>query len=127
MVLRFSYDSATGVFSHHVSYIPRLKRRWLQTKAQSRLSKPSGNFSIKPSNERRRVAIIGGGITGLSAALRLSQDPSTKVTIFESSSRLGGWLQSEIHQVDGGHVVFDYGPRTLQARPTQSLPVLSTV
>lgn len=42
-----------------------------------------------------RVAIIGGGITGLSAAQRLVEEsPATDVTIFESSDRLGGVVQS---------------------------------
>ena len=39
------------------------------------------------------VAVIGGGISGLAAAHRLSElDPSVRVTLFESSDRLGGVL-----------------------------------
>lgn len=43
----------------------------------------------------RRVAVLGGGITGLAAAHRLKEvEPSLDVTLFESSNRLGGVLQT---------------------------------
>lgn len=44
----------------------------------------------------RRVAIIGGGITGLAAAHRLRElDPTVDVTVYEAALRLGGVLFSE--------------------------------
>lgn len=44
----------------------------------------------------RRVAVIGGGITGLAAAHRLHElDPHLAVTLFEAASELGGILQTE--------------------------------
>lgn len=56
---------------------------------------------------RWQVAIIGGGITGLSAALRvtelaLAQDVPVAVTVFESSDRLGGKVQT-LRTEDGWH------------------------
>jgi len=42
----------------------------------------------------RRVAIIGGGITGLAAALQLSADPHTQVELYEASDRVGGVLET---------------------------------
>ena len=45
---------------------------------------------------RRRVAVIGGGISGLAAAHRLvTLDPTIELTLFESGDRLGGILQTE--------------------------------
>ena len=42
------------------------------------------------------VIIIGGGITGLAAAYRLSQSaPSLKVALLEASNRLGGKIKTE--------------------------------
>ncbi|EAS35752.3 protoporphyrinogen oxidase [Coccidioides immitis RS] len=74
------------------------------------------NFSSTASNDTRNVAVIGGGITGLATAYHLAKDQSTKVTIWERSDRLGGWLDSERINVNiGGDVLFDYGPRTLRA------------
>ncbi|OOF99162.1 hypothetical protein ASPCADRAFT_204824 [Aspergillus carbonarius ITEM 5010] len=72
------------------------------------------------------AAVIGAGITGLTAAYQLSQDPScSKVTLYEKSSHLGGWLSSEkIPVPGGGNVVFEYGPRTLRTASPTSLPML---
>lgn len=43
----------------------------------------------------RRVAIIGGGVTGLAAAHRLRElDPSITPIVFEASDQLGGVLQT---------------------------------
>ncbi|MBA4016452.1 MAG: protoporphyrinogen oxidase [Pirellula sp.] len=49
-----------------------------------------------PGLNRRRIAVIGGGISGLAAAHRLvTLDPSINVTLFEANNRLGGILQTE--------------------------------
>jgi protoporphyrinogen oxidase len=50
----------------------------------------SGNHHSEPRS--LRVAIIGGGIAGLTAAYDLTRDQTapTQVTIYESSARLGG-------------------------------------
>ncbi|KAE8148067.1 hypothetical protein BDV25DRAFT_23240 [Aspergillus avenaceus] len=74
---------------------------------------------------RYDAAVIGGGITGLTAAYRLSQDPNcSKITLYEKSPRVGGWLLSETIPVDGGDVVFEYGPRTLRTALPGCLPLL---
>src|SRR5262249_37739444 len=45
---------------------------------------------------RRRIAVIGGGITGLAAAHRLIElDPTCDVSLFESSAAVGGVLRTE--------------------------------
>ena len=44
---------------------------------------------------RKKVAIIGGGLAGLTAAWQLAQlDPTQDVTLFEASNRLGGTLET---------------------------------
>lgn len=44
----------------------------------------------------RRIAVIGGGISGLAAAHRLLElAPEIRLTLFESSDRLGGVLRTE--------------------------------
>ncbi|KAJ5669466.1 hypothetical protein N7462_010536 [Penicillium macrosclerotiorum] len=71
------------------------------------------------------AAVIGGGITGLTAAWQLAQDPQCSgITLYEKSDRLGGWLRSETIPVQGGNVVFEYGPRTLRSAMPASLPLL---
>ena len=58
---------------------------------------PSPPLPISPSSSRpRRVAIIGGGISGLAAAHRLRElDPAAAVTVFEAGDRLGGVLRTD--------------------------------
>ncbi|HUY36441.1 MAG TPA: protoporphyrinogen oxidase [Pirellulales bacterium] len=46
-----------------------------------------------------RVAVIGGGISGLAAAHKLRElDPATKVTLFEAGDTLGGVVRTERSQ-----------------------------
>jgi len=47
-----------------------------------------------PVENSPRVAVVGGGITGLAAALRLVER-GAKVRLFEASPRLGGVLETE--------------------------------
>jgi oxygen-dependent protoporphyrinogen oxidase len=50
----------------------------------------------RPPGWPRRVAVLGGGISGLTAAHRLRElDPAAEVTLFEASDRLGGVLQTD--------------------------------
>jgi oxygen-dependent protoporphyrinogen oxidase len=47
------------------------------------------------NHQSQRVAVIGGGITGLAAANRLLElDPAIEVTVLEAGSRLGGVLET---------------------------------
>lgn len=62
-----------------------------------------------------RVAIIGGGITGLAAAHRISRDaPGVHISLIEAEGRLGGKIATE--QVDG--FIIEAGPDSfLSAKP----------
>lgn len=60
-----------------------------------------------------KVTILGGGISGLSAAYYLSVlHRGVKVNLFEASSRFGGWIKTE--QRDG--YIFEAGPRTIRPK-----------
>ena len=54
------------------------------------------------------VAIIGGGITGLTAAFKLTQ-VGIPVTLFESTDRVGGVIQT----VRDGNYLAECGPNTI--------------
>ncbi|OTA55675.1 Protoporphyrinogen oxidase [Hypoxylon sp. EC38] len=76
--------------------------------------------SDRPSRSRQqpeKIAVIGGGITGLTAAYYASRRyPLASITLFESSMRLGGLIESEYVSLDEGPVVVcEKGPRTLRA------------
>lgn len=50
---------------------------------------------LKADRQTRRVAILGGGISGLAAALRIEElAPQYTVDLFESTHRLGGILET---------------------------------
>ena len=75
------------------------------------------NISPSVKHEATNIAVLGGGITGLATAYYLSKSlPNAKITLFEASSRLGGWLHSASVDVGNGKIVFEQGPRNL--RPT---------
>ena len=75
----------------------------------------------------QRVAIIGGGISGLAAAYLLS--PHHAVTIFEAESRLGGHARTIMaghrgdQPVDTGFIVFNYANYPHLARMLRDLDV----
>lgn len=81
----------------------------------------------KPA-DGERVAVLGGGISGLAYAYYLAKEfPATKITIFEASNRLGGWLNTQKVNVGDGTVIFEQGPRTLQPHTISSIATLSMV
>ncbi|KAL8797728.1 MAG: hypothetical protein Q9195_000080 [Heterodermia aff. obscurata] len=80
------------------------------------------------AKEVKDVAILGGGITGLASAFYLSKQlPEARITIFEGSSLLGGWLHSKQVDVGNGSVVFEQGPRTLRPNIPNGLVTLNLV
>ncbi|WP_435136931.1 NAD(P)/FAD-dependent oxidoreductase [Pseudopelagicola sp. nBUS_19] len=65
-----------------------------------------------PPNQSKRIAIVGGGISGLAAAYLLA--PEHAVTLFETSPKFGGHARTVIagtnndQPVDTGFIVFNY-------------------
>ena len=69
----------------------------------------AANFPKMDQNtERKHVAIIGAGITGLSAAYHLQQ-AGHSVVVFENSSRIGGAIQTSIKD----DFLYEHGPNSL--------------
>lgn len=67
---------------------------------------------------RRRVAIIGGGLSGLSTAAKLHRlDPSIQVVLFEGGHRLGGVIHTE--QV--GKYLIDHGADMFSMKPSAAI------
>ena len=60
----------------------------------------------------KRIAIIGGGITGLALSHFLQRKNRYKIDLFEKSERMGGWIQSE--EIDGQ--IIEKGPRMLRSQ-----------
>lgn len=94
-----------------------LPKHWYTRKACCKASRRRYFSTQTPLHKdaATNVAVLGGGITGLASAYFLTRElPRAKVTLYESSPRLGGWLQSKYVDVDNGKVLFEQGPRTLR-------------
>ncbi|KAI4895575.1 hypothetical protein NFI96_015669, partial [Prochilodus magdalenae] len=60
---------------------------------------------LPPLKEPRSVAVIGGGIAGLTAA-KLLEDSGYKVTIIEASGQIGGRIQTHRNKNEGWYAEF---------------------
>lgn len=70
--------------------------RWLEVNAvplsRTRRSYATASGSGLPSD----IAVLGGGLTGLTSAYYLTRfHPDAKITIYESQARVGGWIDTE--------------------------------
>jgi len=70
----------------------------------------------------KRIAVLGGGITGLAAAYRLAR-MGHSVRLFEQSSRLGGVIRTEM--TDGW--LIEGGPQSLQETSPLIPVIMKTV
>ncbi|MEO8241080.1 MAG: FAD-dependent oxidoreductase [bacterium] len=84
------------------------------------------SFDALPSHSQR-IAIIGGGISGLASAYLLA--PQHAVTLFEAAPRLGGHARTVMaglngdQPVDTGFIVFNYANYPHLTRMFQNLDV----
>lgn len=77
------------------------------------------------ATNKKRVAIIGGGITGLAAAFYLNKDEKEayEFTLFEQSNRLGGKIQT----VKKAGFVIERGPDSIVARKPSGIKLIQDV
>lgn len=88
---------------------------------------PSRRLASNAAGLPEHIAVLGAGISGLTAAFHLGRRfPNTRITVLESQPRAGGWIQTESVDLGPqyGKVVLEGGPRTL--RPI-SRPLLELV
>lgn len=65
----------------------------------------------------RKVAIVGGGITGLAAAYYLEQNTDCEIDLFECAASLGGKVGTSLE----GEFVVEHGPDCFFARKKEAL------
>ena len=66
-----------------------------------------GQQQSNTPNSKRRIAIVGGGISGLGAAWLLSR--AHDVVLFEAAGRLGGHARTLVVRMRGRSVPVDTG------------------
>ena len=77
-------------------------------------------------NMCKKVVIIGGGISGLTAAWYLARGSSRlNVTLLEGSSRIGGWINSD--RIAHTGAVHELGPRSMRVAQTAGKIALAMV
>ncbi|SPO28934.1 related to HEM14 - Protoporphyrinogen oxidase involved in heme biosynthetic pathway [Ustilago trichophora] len=84
--------------------------------------------------EKRRIAVLGGGISGLTSAYRLAQQlPKDRydVVLLEHQNRLGGWIQSERIRLpaaeEDGTALIEKGPRSIRPAGYSGLMMLELI
>ena len=76
----------------------------------------------------KRVAIVGLGITGLSAAYHLTKlMPELRVSVFEASDRAGGWIRTIPARSEMRNCRSEVGPRTIRPSGISGLITLKMV
>lgn len=111
-----------GICSRRGSIRPGYRDSRAQLRCLTGLSTPN------VIREGTDIAVLGGGITGLASAYFLSKSlPNARITLFEASSRLGGWLHSKQVDVTNGSIVFEQGPRNLRPTAPNGLITLDLV
>lgn len=72
-------------------------------------------------NKPLKVAVVGGGVTGLSVAFQLEQDSGSldelEIDLFESSARLGG----KLHSVQVDDLLMEMGAESFLSRKTAAV------
>ncbi|MBT6300192.1 MAG: NAD(P)-binding protein, partial [Rhodobacteraceae bacterium] len=89
-------------------------------------------MNVMQKAKRKRIAVIGGGISGMGAAQLLGDTHS--VTLFEAAPRLGGHARTVVagkigdQPVDTGFIVFNYAnyPHLVQMFETLNVPVVKS-
>ncbi len=67
-------------------------------------------------DRQRRIVVLGGGITGLSAAWEASAVDGVQVTVVEEETRFGGKVRTGIVTLPTGHITIDEGADNFLAR-----------
>ena len=71
-------------------------------------------------------AVLGAGITGLSVALKASEE-GLSATVIEKAPHVGGMASSFVHSFEGKEYILDYGPHKIYTTLPRSLGFMKNV
>ncbi|KAG6005790.1 hypothetical protein E4U21_007623 [Claviceps maximensis] len=118
--------SSRPLTTFRASSAPCSSRPRCQNRYHHQTDLRAGRRQYATLNDNGHIAVVGGGLTGLTTAYYLAKQlPSTaKITLYEGSDRLGGWIRTDRVPVDvdgvKGTVSFERGPRTLSSLHSSS-------
>jgi len=74
------------------------------------------------NSQTKRIIVIGGGITGLSACwyLQTLAESPIEITLIEAADALGGKMQTCQAEIDSGMIIIDAGPELLVTRKPEA-------
>ncbi|SPN96957.1 uncharacterized protein DNG_00475 [Cephalotrichum gorgonifer] len=78
---------------------------------------PRRSYATTAAAPPENIAVIGGGITGLTTAYYLARllPATSRVTLYEAADEIGGWIHTHKEEAPGGGTVhFEKGPRMLR-------------
>ena len=95
--------------SRHVrlNYIETIARCFQVISKVKRVREPSCLNKSRENSERQQIAVIGSGISGLSAAWLL--EPFADLTVYEQDDRIGGHSHTVDAATSSGHTRVDMG------------------
>ena len=112
---------AMSMYSISGQRIARLARAGEVSSTRTAASRSLPRRPRRPAPTGKRqplsIAVLGGGLTGLTTAWYLAQHlPKTRITVYEATNRLGGWIDTvkvAVKTPDGqnGTVSFERGAR----------------
>lgn len=114
------------LLSRSASCLPRPRPQSLLALSSSRSLSTSPHLL-----QKKRIAVLGGGISGLTSAYRLAQQlPSDRydIVLLEHQKYLGGWIQSErIALPSSDTALIEKGPRSIRPAGYSGLIMLDLI
>ena len=127
----FQYETTTAATTTTTTVVTK---RHASTDTGPKNRGKGGRGSSGNKTPKKQVAVLGGGITGLTTAHYLARYAGNEihVTLYEASDRLGGWIDGSSVSSAGsagegggegedggdggaGEVLFQHGPRVLRS------------
>jgi protoporphyrinogen oxidase len=85
-----------------IPHSDRLKSLWVKRLGlESERPHTLSSRTTPPSSERKKIAVLGGGLAGITVAYELSKHPELDVAILEATDRLGGHVHTDYESLEG--------------------------
>jgi len=101
------------------------RRRFFRLQTKTTENPVQDSEDTGSSSRTMTTAVLGGGLSGLSAGYYLLRRFGKPLTIYEASPRVGGWVRTENRK--DRNFIFESGPRTIRPIGVQGANTLELV